>query len=168
MVVNADGSINVNADISVVNGSDKAEDAAHVSGDIGTYILAVRQDTLASSVSADGDYASLKLDASGALWTHVSKMAAPDAPNSAIASDAVTVTDTETALPASALANRKKMIIQNVGNKPIYLGPTGLSDADGLRIAAGANVEMELGPGITLYAICATGASAEVRVFEVA
>ena len=59
LAINADGSINANVDVSVVNGSDKAEDAAHASGDIGTYILAVRQDVLASSVSADGDYASL-------------------------------------------------------------------------------------------------------------
>jgi hypothetical protein len=68
MVVNADGSINVNADISVVNGHEKAEDAAHVSGDIGSYVLAVRQDTLATSTSADGDYASLKVDALGRLY----------------------------------------------------------------------------------------------------
>ena len=60
LVVEADGSINVNADISVVNGHEKLEDAAHVSGDVGSFVLAVRQDTLANSVSADGDYAALK------------------------------------------------------------------------------------------------------------
>jgi len=44
------------------------EDSAHSDTDKGSHILAVRQDTLASSVSADGDYASLKLNAPGALY----------------------------------------------------------------------------------------------------
>lgn len=45
----------------------KAEDAAHVSGDQGIQMLAVRNDAGTSLVSADGDYASLQLTASGAL-----------------------------------------------------------------------------------------------------
>lgn len=85
LAINADGSINVNADISVVNGSDKAEDSAHADGDIGTYVLAVRQDSLAASTSADGDYASLKVDSLGQLYTVASL-------SSAVADDAV---DTE-------------------------------------------------------------------------
>lgn len=63
------GRLFVNADISVTTGFEKAEDSAHVSGDIGGYVLAVRQDTLANSTSADGDYGSLKLNVDGALWT---------------------------------------------------------------------------------------------------
>lgn len=45
-----------------------AEDSAHTSGDVGTAALAVRQDTLAASTSADGDYANLKVTAAGALY----------------------------------------------------------------------------------------------------
>lgn len=78
LVINADGSINVVADISVVTGSDKAEDAASASGDIGTFVLAVTQATLAASVSADGDYAAFKLDSIGALWTHPTSQVADD------------------------------------------------------------------------------------------
>lgn len=44
------------------------EDAAHTSGDKGSHVLAVRQDTLASSTSTDGDYASFKVDATGQLY----------------------------------------------------------------------------------------------------
>lgn len=72
LAVNADGSINVNADISVVNGHEKAEDAAHASGDIGSYVLAVRQDSLAADTSADGDYASFKVNALGELYVAAS------------------------------------------------------------------------------------------------
>lgn len=46
-----------------------AEDSAHTSGDVGLHMLAVRQDTLASSTSADGDYASFKVDDLGQLYT---------------------------------------------------------------------------------------------------
>lgn len=44
------------------------EDSAHTSGDKGSHVLAVRQDTLAASVDTDGDYASFKVDALGSLY----------------------------------------------------------------------------------------------------
>jgi hypothetical protein len=44
-----------------------AEDAAHVSADLGQLILAVRNDTQGSMVSANGDYGALQLDAVGRL-----------------------------------------------------------------------------------------------------
>jgi len=50
------------------NITQRNEDQAAVSGDPGVPILAVRQDTLSSSVSADGDYGNTKLNADGALW----------------------------------------------------------------------------------------------------
>lgn len=46
----------------------KAEDAAAASGDQGIQALLVRQDTLASSTSADGDYGSFKSNAAGELY----------------------------------------------------------------------------------------------------
>ena len=46
----------------------KLEDAAHSSGDAGIQALAVRQDTLANSTDADGDYGSLKLNVKGELY----------------------------------------------------------------------------------------------------
>lgn len=52
-----------------VNESDVyAEDSAHTTGDDGGFVLAVRQDTLASSVDADGDYAPFKVNAVGELY----------------------------------------------------------------------------------------------------
>lgn len=47
----------------------KAEDAVHASGDVGVQVLAVRRDTLISSTSANGDYATFSVDSLGALWT---------------------------------------------------------------------------------------------------
>lgn len=45
----------------------KAEDAAHVSGHTGVYVLAVRDDVLAAHSDTDGDYESLHTDSSGRL-----------------------------------------------------------------------------------------------------
>jgi len=60
--------------------SSYAEDAAHVSGDYGAFVLAVRNDTLAALAGTDGDYAPLQVDASGALYIVVSGgIAAQDA-----------------------------------------------------------------------------------------
>jgi hypothetical protein len=43
--------------------------AAYVAGDPGEFVLAVRQDTLANSITADGDYGAFKVNNRGALWT---------------------------------------------------------------------------------------------------
>lgn len=55
----------------------KAEDAAHSSGDIGVMMLGVRNDTLGNLVSTDGDYASLQLNASGAVYVDGSNSTQP-------------------------------------------------------------------------------------------
>ena len=68
--VDENGRLKVVADIEVANGHEKAEDSAHISGDIGSYMLAVREDTrpTGANVSASGDYASIFVNASGELY----------------------------------------------------------------------------------------------------
>ncbi len=68
--VDANGKLKVAADLDVDFDYVYNEDAAHTSGDLGAYVLAVRQDTLANSTSADGDYASFKLNTLGELYVH--------------------------------------------------------------------------------------------------
>ena len=60
------GRINVTASV-VVDPSDAefAEDSANASGHVGIHVLTVRQDTLATSTSANGDYADFKVNALG-------------------------------------------------------------------------------------------------------
>jgi hypothetical protein len=48
--------------------ADKAEDAAHSSGDTGPVVLAIRDDTLDVRSSTENDYEPLHTNASGALW----------------------------------------------------------------------------------------------------
>jgi len=51
-------------------GSQYAEDAAHVSTDLGTIAMAVRRDTPSTMVSADNDYSALTVDNTGRLYTN--------------------------------------------------------------------------------------------------
>lgn len=208
--VDASGRLRVIADLDVTNLSEKAEDSAHVSADVGNFVLAVRQDSLASSVSADGDYGAFKLNADGALWVapvgNVADDAADsgnpvkvgsravsgalaavsatgdradllsdmyrrvwinDSPNIGAASVAVTVGATEVALPTTALAGRRRMMIQNVSSNDIYVGPTGVTTSSGLRVSKGSTLSIEIGEDVLLYGI-AGSAGNSVRVFELA
>ena len=174
LAINADGSINVNADISVTNGSDKAEDSAHASGDIGTYILGVRQDTLATSTSADGDYGSLKTSATGALYVNLAESTASittsDAAlaNTAIISKAKTlaVAGTAETLVTSAQASRKYLWAYNKTNTQAYIGGSGVSAANGFPIDPGAYLELRAGAAVAAYFVGQAGKTPEMRTLE--
>ncbi len=155
LAINADGSINVVADLSVTNSFEKAEDAAHASGDIGAYMLGVIQAVPASS-AADGDYGSIKTDALGRAWVN-------DAPNVAQSGAVLTVGTSEVAI--TSLANRRKLIIQNTSDKDVYLGPTGVTTVNGIRIAKGATYDEIVGPNLAMFLICGT-AGQDVRVHQ--
>lgn len=89
-------------------------------------------------------------------------------PNSASKSSAVAMGDVAAAIPATALAARKRMQIQNVGGEPVYLGGSDVTAANGLVLAKGATESLEIGPDNILYGICASGKSSNLRVLELA
>jgi hypothetical protein len=168
LVVNADGSINVNADIDIVTGAEKLHDSAHAAGDVGNYVLAVRQDVLANDVSADGDYSSFKVNAQGALYVDVSK-AAPASHSSWLVSQN-TVDTTAELIVAADLTNRKKMLIQNLsaGGRTLFLSHANtVSSANGIRLSANAAMELEVAAGVEVWAI-SSAAGADIRVAELA
>lgn len=71
--VNAQGAVYVTGG---GGGTQYQEDAAHASGDTGTMTLTVRQDTPASSTSADGDYQPMKTDSVGRVHVNVGALPA--------------------------------------------------------------------------------------------
>jgi hypothetical protein len=75
------------------------------------------------------------------------------------------VANTATALPASALTGRKRIMVQNKDTNSIFIGASDVTTANGLEVAKGATLSLEIGAGVTLYAISAAG-SAPVRVLE--
>ena len=170
LAINADGSINVNADISVVNGHEKAEDAAHASGDIGSYMLGVRQDVLASSTSADGDYASFKMSAAGALYVNLAESSAAIEVNDAALADstalsaAITLAVADTAqLAASPLANRKYLSIYNNDNRKIFIGGSGVSAANGFPVSPGSYLDLRAGAACAVYFVGSSGETPSIR-----
>ena len=87
ITTDADGDLQIDV-ISIIPGSaatslGKAEDAAHVSGDVGVEMLAVRTDTPANRSGADGDYEPLQISA-GRVWASATIDAALPAGSNAI------------------------------------------------------------------------------------
>ena len=138
--------------------SEKAEDSAHSSADVGSYVLSVRQDVPASSTSADADYQSFKTDVLGRQWINES--------GQAFFGDAVSVANTATQITATPLASRKRIKILNASIKPIYVGDSSVSVSNGMRISAGSEEWFPAGPACDLHAIVASG-TADVRFFEI-
>jgi hypothetical protein len=77
----------------------------------------------------------------------------------------VTVGTTEVALPGTALTARRYAMIQNNGNKSIFVGPTGVTTASGIEVGKGSTIALEAGASIALFGI-STDAGQNVRVFE--
>lgn len=210
-------------DINVQIDAEKTHDAAAgAGGDIGMYILGVRQDTLAADTSADGDYARFKFTAAGRLYTDtvissasVQGLTADDAadadnpvktgtrsvsgaltaisanndradmlsddyrrvyvnsgPNVGGANATTTVDTTAggVALPASALAGRRTITIQNLSTShSIYLGFGTVTAANGLEVPKKSTFgPIEMGDDLALKAIAAAGGSVDARTFELA
>lgn len=155
--IDASGNLRVAASITI--NAEKAEDAAHASGDTGSYVLSVREDSPSSSTSASGDYQSVKTDVWGRMWVNNSSQS--------FAHAAVSVTNTATDLVASDLAGRKSVIVYNNGTKTIFVGNSGVTASSGIPVSGGSSIELAAGPAMDLYAITASGSS-DVRVLELA
>ena len=143
----------------------KAEDSAHVSGDQGIMALAVRDDAGGSLVSADGDYTPLSINNSGEL--RVAGSFSTSCPNSSIVNTATTVNNTATDLVGTDLANRQDVWVANRGNRPVFIGGSGVTAANGYPLPRGSFMNICAGANIDLHGITASG-TADVRILELA
>lgn len=116
-----------------------------------------------TALSASGDRADLLSDLYRRVWVNT-------APNIAGSNAAVSIDDTAggTAVFASPLAGRRRVMVQNQGSKPIYLGFGTVTAANGTQVNAKATWTEELGPDIALKAIAEAGQTNDVRVFQLA
>jgi len=85
--------------------------------------------------------------------------------NSRIKSSAVSVGTTAVALPTTALAGRKSMVIKNNGAAIVYLGHSGVSISNGYPLAAGAEVGLDIEQNLIIYGRIASG-TVDVRLLE--
>ena len=92
-----------------------------------------------------------------------------DMANTTILSGPVTVTTSSTALPASALAGRRRVVIQNRDvSVSMFIGGcsgTVVTTSNGLEMPAGSVLALELGPGVSICGIVASG-TLNARVLE--
>lgn len=80
---------------------------------------------------------------------------------------AQSVTTTASALAGTALANRVKMLIQNLGNKEIFIGADNtVTTSTGVKIPAGGSGEFMFSAASTPHAI--SSGTADVRIMEMA
>jgi hypothetical protein len=141
----------------------KAEDAVHSSGDAGIQALAVRKDASGSN-AADGDYTSLITNSAGDLKVS-------DVANASILQQQVSVTNTAAALPATALSGRKSLLIQNVGGSKCWIGSATVTTSgatSGIELPANSFMELEVGAGVSVYAIKNGAGGNSVNILELA
>lgn len=149
-----------------------ASDSVDVSGsevslDAGT--LAALENITVSATDFDIRnlvFATDKVDASGSSVS-VSNKPIVNETNNAIKNSAISATTTAAELTPTPLSNRKSLIVQNLGSKEIYIGDSGVTSANGVKISAGANAELKYDASVALYARTASG-TADVRILEAA
>lgn len=158
---------NIEADVDEMNTSlnnieewAKAEDAAHVSGDLGIQALGVRKDA-AGSNAADGDYTSFLTWSEGSVKV-------VDVSNGSLLQQRVVVANTATLIPASPLASRKTLMIQNSEGPTIYVGSATVTSSGatrGIEVPKDSFLEMEIGPAVGVYGITG-GGNANIYILE--
>jgi hypothetical protein len=87
--------------------------------------------------------------------------------NTAIAASATSVTSTSAALLGSQQAGRKYLFVQNLGNRSIYIGQSGVTTSTGLRLSGGSVAELRLGPALSLHAVTDSGTQ-DTRLLQLA
>lgn len=145
-------------------GGQYAEDSAAVSGDLGTFSLAVRRDAQASTVSASGDYSEFQTWSEGSLKV-------VDIANGTILQSQVSVTDTAAQVPAANLANRKSLMLQNTGANKLWIGSatvTTTGATSGIELPANSFLELEVGPAVNVFAVKNGAAGNNLNVLQLA
>jgi hypothetical protein len=134
----------------------KAEDVAAADADVGVPAYLVRRDAPAAN-AADGDYMPSIGDAAGATWIRERK---PDTVplGTAIAVVAAQITT------GAANADRFTVTFFNNSVNTIFIGPTGVTIANGMPLLRGASITLEA--TIEWFAIASVAGPSDLRVLE--
>jgi hypothetical protein len=85
--------------------------------------------------------------------------------NIALTTASSTVTTTSAALFASPLADRRFVWMCNNGSKVVYVGPSGVSTANGFPLFPGSMLDARIGPAVAVHSVSSSG-SQDVRVMQ--
>lgn len=111
---------------------------------------------------ADADRANVISDTFRRVWVN-------NAPNVSVVQSNRTISGVLSALPATNLVGRTRIVIQNASTgaaNSVYIGGAGTNSTNGTRLSAGAVVTLEIGDDVTLSGI--SGGSADIRILELA
>lgn len=82
-------------------------------------------------------------------------------------STAHAASDSVTEIASTPFAGRNKMIIQNLGNKDVFLGPdNAVTISTGILLPRGSSMDMPFDTGANIWVIADTGDTANLRVAE--
>lgn len=85
--------------------------------------------------------------------------------NGSIKTSAESVTTTAAQVLTSPLANRKQVTIQNEGNKDVYIGTTGLTTSNGIKISRNSSATYAWGPAIVIFMV-SSNSTQNIRFLE--
>lgn len=91
--------------------------------------------------------------------------------NTAIKITNTSIGDTATALPVTPLSGRNSMIIYNTGATPLFIGDSGVSVNgvnEGWIIDAGSFFSVDITSDVSLYGLCETSLTLQVKIMEMA
>lgn len=142
---------------------DVADDAADSGNPLKVGTRAV--DGVLTPVSAANDRADAISDLYRRLYVNSSAQIA-------VLSSTAAVSAVAGPILGSALAGRRKLVIQNVGNDRVFLGGSGVTGTgaatDGIILRRRTSIELELGEDVSLFAVCAAGESSTLNILEMA
>lgn len=140
-------------------GGDVADDDADSGNPLKIGSRAV--DGVLTAVSATNDRADAISDLYRRLYVNTSSAIG-------VNSSAAAVTDVSGQLLGSPLAGRRTVLIQNTGNRDVYIGGAAVSSTNGVLLRKRTNIELPLGEDVAIYAVCAAGQSSTLRLLETA
>jgi hypothetical protein len=127
-------------------------------------IRALTADDVVTVQLQDGDGTPLT-STDGTLDVNITnEITTTEASNTAIKSTQKTVSTTG-ALLASQLAARDRLFVQNLGNKHVYVGESGITAGVGLQLSPGMIFEFTMGPSLSLHAVSEAGTQ-DIRLME--
>ena len=142
LIVDASGRLHV-----INSALEKAEDAAHTSGDSGVMALGVRTDTPAALAGTTGDYIPMMMDASGYLYVK-----AREPSGISDGSKAVTTAGSEVTLVASSTACRSVTIQAKRANTGyIYVGGATVASTSGVELSPGDSISLNIDDLVKVY-----------------
>lgn len=120
-------------------------------------VSAWTKDGSGNAINSTSNALNVYVTGSGALTVNDAALA-----NTAISANKTTVGTSLISAISSILSSRKYAYFYNNGNKPMYLGTTGTTDADGFPMYPGMGYEFRAGASID-FKVISTAASQDLR-----